>query len=182
MRIHSNHNDGGSARSEKPLVQIEILRGQAKSKLRKIKGPVYLIGSASDCDMVLADKQFPDVHMYVYVKNGKVTLRCLGSGPFVTLNGDEVGSATLQDGDRIRTGPYEFRFVISAPTTPERQRRRREPTVSIAGSTFAYAHDEQGEKAVQRLLEDVAASLKSPDQRLKYFVEADLKRALIRSA
>src|SRR4051812_475198 len=38
-----------------PPVQLEITRGRAKFKLRRVVGRVYLIGTANDSDMVLGD-------------------------------------------------------------------------------------------------------------------------------
>jgi len=62
--------------------------------------------------MVLGDPQFADVHFYLMVDQQSVTLRHLGAAPEITINGRVVASTRLLDGDRIRTGPFEFAFHI----------------------------------------------------------------------
>jgi hypothetical protein len=69
---------------------------------------VYLAGSAADCDLVLGDMQFPDAHFYLLVGRGTVSLRHLGESPEITVNGRVATATRLLDGDRIRTGPFEF--------------------------------------------------------------------------
>jgi len=93
-------------------VVIEIRRGRARQLVRKVQAPVYLIGSGRDCDLVLADDQFPAVHAYVYVRRDSLSLRQIGDGPEITVNGCPVRWTSLVDGDRIRTGPFEFRVAV----------------------------------------------------------------------
>ena len=91
-----------------PMV-LEIRRGQAKRLIRDISQPVFVVGSGEDCDMVLGDKQFPPIHFFVLHRNGRTTLRHVGSQPELTVNGKTPrSSATIEPGDRIRTGPFEF--------------------------------------------------------------------------
>ncbi len=98
-----------------PTVHLEIVRGRAKQRRRAVEVPAFLIGRAGDCDLVLADAQIPEVHAYLFVTQHMVTIRHL-SGPELTVNGQPVSTALLADGDRIRTGPYEFQIAIQ-PTT-----------------------------------------------------------------
>ena len=46
-------------------------------------------------------------------------VRYLGSGPEVTVNGEPVTTVDIHHGDRIRTGPYEFRVQIDSPRPPD---------------------------------------------------------------
>jgi len=96
-------------------VKLEIRRGRANNLVREVTTPVFLIGTAGDCDMVLGDPQFPQVHTYLFVSERGVSLRHLGIGPDLTVNGRVVHSAWLEDGDRIRTGPYEFHVCVEWP-------------------------------------------------------------------
>merc|ERR1711964_370100 len=97
-----------------PRVALEILRGRAKSKIRPISMPTFLIGSATDCDLVLGDSQFPAVHTYLRLSPREVSVRHLGFLPTLYVNGTPVASvpAPLTNGDVIRTGPYEFAVRI----------------------------------------------------------------------
>lgn len=96
-----------------PVVALEILRGRAKQRLRPVTVPVFLIGAADDCDLVLADDLFPDVHTYLYVTPRGVTLRQLGLQPPLYVNGEKTEVAALQNGESFRLGSsYEFRVHI----------------------------------------------------------------------
>jgi len=102
-----------------PEVDLEITRGRAKSKLRRVESTVYLIGSAEDCDLVLGDTQFGQVHCYLLRTPEKVSIRRVGGGPEITIDGSHVDNATVRDGSRLRTGPYEFKLHVRWPAGHE---------------------------------------------------------------
>src|SRR5262245_57157562 len=77
-------------------VELEILRGMARQRVRLVRVPTFLIGAADDCDLVLGDGQFPEVHTYLRVASG-VTLAHLGFAPTVTVNGRPVTKTPLSD-------------------------------------------------------------------------------------
>jgi hypothetical protein len=104
-----------AARGRNPFVLLEIRRGSARRRLRPVPGPVFLIGASAECDLVLADPQFPETHAYLLVSDQGVSLRHLGIGPEITVNGRAVEAVELLDGDRLRTGPYEFRMHVVLP-------------------------------------------------------------------
>ena len=94
-------------------VSLEIVRGRARNKLRLVEARAFLIGSATDCDLVLGDPHFPPVHAYLLRSPQSMTIRWLGEGPALSVNGCEaIESEPLADQDLIRTGPYEFRVHI----------------------------------------------------------------------
>jgi hypothetical protein len=99
-----------------PRVELEVTRGRARHPLRRVEQRTYLIGAAPDCDLVLGDLQFADVHAYLLRDARGVTLRWLGQNPELTVNGQVVETAIgLADQDRLRTGPYEFKIHIHWP-------------------------------------------------------------------
>jgi len=96
-----------------PRVDLEITRGRARHKLRQVTVRAYLIGRANDCDLVLSDPRFGDVHAYLFRDPHRVSIRWLGCGPEVTVNGQLVDRLVqLEDQDCIRTGPYEFKMHL----------------------------------------------------------------------
>lgn len=98
---------------------LVIERGDARRAVRPIERPVYVIGAAADCDMVLGDSQFSDYHAYIYVRDGIVTLRHLGPAPDMTVNGREVRWGELKHMDRIRFGPYQLQLRLRPALSPE---------------------------------------------------------------
>jgi predicted component of type VI protein secretion system len=93
-------------------VELRIERGQARRCLRTLDQPLYLIGRAKDCDLVLGDDQFADYHAYIRLHNDEIWFRHLGEAPEVTVNGRAMRWGELQDGDRLRTGPYQFKIYV----------------------------------------------------------------------
>lgn len=98
---------------ENAKVSLVIERGEARNRIRDVNGPLFLIGSNEDADLVLGDSQFTEYHAYICVRGDEVTLRHLGNPPEVTVNGRIVRWGELRDGDRLRMGPYQFRIAIT---------------------------------------------------------------------
>lgn len=90
------------------LMNLEIRRGRANNNLRIVSKPVFLVGANPDCDMVLGDPQFGPIHFFLLNRNGKTTIGRVADEPQITVNGNDRLNGGLEDGDRIRTGPYEF--------------------------------------------------------------------------
>jgi hypothetical protein len=97
----------GSAR-----VSLEIMRGRVQQRVRPIAGKVFLIGAASDCDLVLGDLQFPEAYAYVFVSGSRVSIRRLGAGPELLVCGEPVENGELFHGDLLELGPFELRVLI----------------------------------------------------------------------
>ncbi len=113
---HDRHNcSGPHFPSSLPTVALEIRRGRAHDLVRPVEVPVFLIGTAHDCDMVLGDPQFPEVYTYLFINDNGVSVRHLGTGPELTVNGVVHHSAQIEDGDRIRCGSYEFVVRVEWP-------------------------------------------------------------------
>jgi hypothetical protein len=93
-------------------VWLEITRGRVRQRLRAVRGPAFLIGSASDCDLVLGCDVFPDAYAYLLVHDEKVSIRRVGDGPELLVNGETIEAGDLFDGDQIAFGPFTLRMVI----------------------------------------------------------------------
>ncbi len=113
---------GPHVRRGMPDVELEILRGRAQNRIRLVREPAFLIGSANDCDLVLGDSQFPEAHSYLLLAPNEVAIRWLGIGPEMIVNGEPAVRAPLCDGDVLETGTYKFRISI----------QHREPTPVLA--------------------------------------------------
>ena len=87
---------------------LEIRRGRARNRARTVCEPIFVVGGNNQCDMVLGDCQFGPIHFYLLNRDGRTTIRTVATEPAISVNGELTTSGALQDGDRIRTGPYEF--------------------------------------------------------------------------
>jgi hypothetical protein len=134
---------------ELPKIVLEITRGRAKHLRREVRTSAFLIGTAPDCDLVLGDPRFDDVHSYLFVSPRRVTIRHLGLGPALCVGGRTVSCVALEDLDTLQMGAYEFRVLIEWPQ-------------SAAGSAHAGSRNAEAgaspmdhERAIGRLLRDV---------------------------
>jgi predicted component of type VI protein secretion system len=151
---------------------LEILRGRAKNSLRDVATPAFLIGAAADCDLVLGDPQFPEVHSYLLLSEKGVILRHLGFQPETAVNGEIVAQATLVDGDRIRTGPYEFQVHLGKPQSKPGD--REEPARPDASAREVDRVEEEvvvGE--VMALVDQIRTELRPARARLRLYDEPD---------
>jgi len=95
-----------------PQVELEITRGRVRNRIRPMRGTTFLIGSGRDCDLVLGDPQFQELHSYLLLGPEGLVLRHLGFAPELTVDGRPVRKVVLWNRARIRTGPFEFRVHI----------------------------------------------------------------------
>src|SRR3954462_13549759 len=83
-----------------PRVALEITRGRVQQRIRPVRGRVFLIGTASNCDLVPGDLAFPEAYAYLFVQDSHIAVRRLGSGPELLASGEVVEAAELRHGDR----------------------------------------------------------------------------------
>ena len=100
-----------------PRLSLEVTRGRVQQRLRPIRTRVFLIGAAHDCDLVLGDLQFPEAYAYLLVHENRVSIRRLGAGPELRVDGEVVEAAELFDGDRMGFGPFELRVRMEEPAS-----------------------------------------------------------------
>ena len=144
---------GPHFRTSFPKVVLEIVRGQARELVRPVAGPVFLMGTGTDCDLVLGDPQYPEVFSYLFITQQGVSLRHLGAGPVLIVNGRIVEVTSLFDGDVLRTGCYAFQIHINWDSSPEPPPNRRSNT---SASEFAV---EEGREQLKELLCEVRGFL-----------------------
>ena len=157
---------GGTAREGNlPEIVLEITRGRAKHKNRHVRSSAFLIGTAPDCDLVLGDPRFDPLHSYLFVSPTRVTIRQLGFGPPLCVDGRQVAWAALADLDRLQLGTYEFQVRIEWPQgNPDAGHRS-----SATRETLPVEFDR--ERATERLLRDVEQYTDVP--RLSLYVGDD---------
>ena len=157
-----------------PRVSLQILRGRVRQRTRQIPKKVFLIGAASDCDLVLGDLSFPEAFAYIFVSGTEVSIRRLGSGPALVVCGDEVDSSELFHGDTIVMGPFELRVNVDHPP---RHSRTTQP--GCAEPTYD-ADDDSGEESaideVRSLLADIRQALAEDSAAVRLYNEPEDER------
>jgi hypothetical protein len=140
-------------------IELEIVRGLAQQRRRAIEGPGFLIGTSCECDLVLRAAQFSEVYACLVVSPSQVSMRQVGDGPAILINGQPAGDAALRDGDRIVAGPFEFIVHITPPSenrSPDYEPPSRSPT---RWSTAKEDGDAVTMRLATKLLSDIRAAL-----------------------
>lgn len=143
-----------------PEAAINIERGVAHHRERRLELGVFTLGSGKDCDLILGDEQFPELFAYILRIKGEYHLRCLTAEPLLTVNAQDVVAARLEEGDRIRCGPYEFRFrrIASSPARPAEEARQVLPAL-VPAWTATDGRSDEGLAASRQLIQAIQKSL-----------------------
>lgn len=141
-------------------VELEIVRGQAQRRRRPVISPAFLIGSSCECDLVLGAAQFAEVYVCLVVRRSDVTVRQVGEGPAMLINGRSATDAKLRDGDRLVAGPFEF-IVHITPTlgTVASTTVPIEPPPANRWSSAQHIADPDALQAATKLIHDIRAAL-----------------------
>jgi hypothetical protein len=113
-----DRQEGASDQPAAPQAELEIVRGHARHSRRALRGKVFVIGRSADCDLVLADPAFPETYAYLLSHPEGFSVRRVGSGPVLTINGSAAHENRLSDGDVLEFGAYAFRFHRQAAAPP----------------------------------------------------------------
>ncbi|HJQ78973.1 MAG TPA: FHA domain-containing protein [Lacipirellulaceae bacterium] len=141
-------------------VELEVVRGQAQRRRRPVVSPAFLIGSSSECDLVLGASQFAEVYVCLIVRPSGVTVRQVGEGPAMHINGMPTADAKLRDGDRLAAGPFEFIVhisptseMVSPSTVPI------EPPRANRWTSAQHIAEPDALQAAAKLIHDIRAAL-----------------------
>ena len=177
-RRHDSHDASDSfATPNLPEAELEILRGAARERVRRIAGPAFLIGTAHDCDLVLGDSQFPSVHSCLLLGPQGASIRHLGFDPELLVNDRAVDCVPLRDGDRITLGRYEFRIHIREKS-PRNLTGGSEPHFAPrVGTRSKRTNEESAKTEVRNLLAEIRRMETPIPSPLKLYVERNLPSA-----
>lgn len=102
-----------AATDRRPLVGwLVALSGKQEGEDFKIRGSQTIIGSASDCDIVIDDPYISLRHASLRYQEGKFYLTDLDStnGTFVNDGKQSITKVELKDSDVIRIGQVKLKF------------------------------------------------------------------------
>ncbi|REK30162.1 MAG: FHA domain-containing protein [Planctomycetota bacterium] len=105
---------GRQAPNSLPPIELEIVLGQARNRMRPVRQRNFRLGRSESCDLVLSDAAIDDVAAYILSTPQGVWIRQVGSNTPLLVNERAVGTMLLLNHDRIRIGPFEFRVHIGS--------------------------------------------------------------------
>ncbi len=95
-------------------VSLEVVKGENTGQTYAITNKTMTIGRASVCDIKLADKYISNKHCQVVFRSGHFTVIDLGSLNKTKVNGAMYVQKNLRNGDIIRVGKSELKFIWEA--------------------------------------------------------------------
>ena len=95
-------------------IQFEMKSEFGSARQFEIEGPTCIIGRSARCDIRLPLPSVAMKQVEVLINPDTVRLRCLQEGAPVTVNGERVDDAWLNDGDELSIGPVTFAVSIVA--------------------------------------------------------------------
>ncbi len=102
------------------MSQIRVLLGFHQGQVFALKAPSLVIGRDLRSDIVLhPDSAASRRHAEIYFKNGRWSLRDLGSMNGTSLNGQPADDNLLGDQDEIVIGDNVFIFEDAGPDVAE---------------------------------------------------------------
>ena len=110
------YNDGVFRHYIKSLPEV-IVRDRTRTLKRvSIEGYPFIIGRGQEADLVLNDPGVSRKHAVLEEKNGRLSVRDLGSLNGIFVNEHFTREFTLQDGDIITVGSFTLQIVL--PRSP----------------------------------------------------------------
>ncbi len=91
---------------------VVILSGDEAGSEHNIEKSNVSMGRGPDTDLAFDDSSMSREHAALEFVGGGIRLRDLGSLNGITVNGSDVKTAELKNGDRFKLGEHEFQFVL----------------------------------------------------------------------
>jgi len=90
-------------------VQLVVASGSRAGQTIPIVGERFVIGRADDCHLKPRSELISRYHCEIFLKEGSVFIRDMGSKNGVFLNDEQITEAKLlQNGDKLAIGPLDF--------------------------------------------------------------------------
>src|SRR6516225_7554556 len=91
-----------------PEVRLELRQGKGRTTAYTVSDLGFLIGTAPGCDLRVPGAGLPAVLCLLSRSSSGVTFRKLAPTQAILINGQTVGQAQLNDGDRVTVGAVDL--------------------------------------------------------------------------
>src|SRR4051812_17727259 len=85
---------------------VTVGSGEGKGLSVRVEGARFLVGTGSECQLMVSDPKVAPLHAYFEIgEGGRVALHDLGSEEGTLVDGERVdGSRVIEGGEEIRVG------------------------------------------------------------------------------
>ncbi len=119
-------------------IEFRVLREGAPVRRLRLTGNRYTFGSADGCSIRLSDKSLRPMHAVLIRDADRILLRAY-SVP-VEVNGIRVTEVTLQVGDVLALGAYQFELIVTSPPSVPTYRPTGFADQAAVGSSLNPSH------------------------------------------
>lgn len=140
--------EGEGLRLRSRKIRVEVVNGPETGRIAELPGLAVSIGSASDCDFVLADTKVSRLHLHLRIEQDSIRVIDAGSRNGTRIDGTRVRDAYARADSLIRIGGTTLRLRMLADVV-ELPISSRESFGSLLGRSVAM-------RRVFSLLERVA--------------------------
>lgn len=95
------------------MTRLIVLQKTGSAKQVNVHRTPFVIGRAASCDLVLDNQHVSRNHAVIEMVGGESTIRDLQSHNGTFLNGERVQTAPLKNGDELRIGGFQIRFLAA---------------------------------------------------------------------
>ncbi len=93
------------------MARLIVLQKNGSAKQVTITATPFAIGRADTCDLVLDNPLVSRTHAVFEQAGGRMSIRDLQSHNGTYVNGERRQTAALDNGDEIKIGGYQIRFL-----------------------------------------------------------------------
>lgn len=93
------------------MARLIVLQKNGSAKQVNVTNTPFVIGRADSCDLVLDNPLVSRSHAVFEAAGDAMTIRDLQSHNGTYVNGQRVESSALSNGDEIKIGGYQIRFL-----------------------------------------------------------------------
>lgn len=95
------------------MPRLIVLQKNGSAKQANVVNTPFVIGRADSCDLVLDNPLVSRAHAVFEAVGDAMTLRDLQSHNGTYVNGERLQACTLANGDEIKIGSYQIRYLSS---------------------------------------------------------------------
>ena len=114
-------------------VQLVVAAGSRAGQVIPIVGDRFVIGRADDCNLKPRSELISRYHCEIFLEDGEVFVRDMGSKNGVFLNGSQITEThELKNGDALTIGPLEFFVNIIVEVKPAKMPKVQSVSDAVA--------------------------------------------------
>jgi len=125
-------------------VQLVVATGSRAGQTIPIVGNRFVIGRADDCNLKPRSELISRYHCEVFLEDGEVFVRDMGSKNGVFLNGHQITEThELKNGDTLTIGPLEFFANITVESKSQKPPKVKSVSDAVARTVALQSENSQ---------------------------------------